>query len=117
EQKKIAEANLADFVGEEITGLADNSLRAVRSAWLNWMAFCRANGVPFLPITFPHLKRFLSQMVDAGRKRATLEQHIYALRRASMLYGCPDPMATPAAKSWWKDLCRKRVRARQKQAA
>lgn len=116
EHQQAARKNIEAFATHGVTGLADNSRRALLSDWLNWLAYCRATDTQVLPIEFDDLRKFLDALIGAGRKRATIEHHIYALRRAARFFGCPDPMGSEVAKAYWRDVCRERLRAARKQA-
>lgn len=109
QQKQVALTNLRAFAEHAVTGLADNSQRAMRSCWLNWLAYCEHSEQIVLPITFNSLRPFIDMLVDGKRKRSTIELHINSLRAAAKFYGCPDPMETLIAKAYWKDLCRRRL--------
>lgn len=116
EQLAIAMKNLQDFAEHGVTGLASNSQRTMRSDWLNWLAFCRHTDSPALPIAFRDLREFLDTLIQAKRKRSTIEHHLYTLRQAAAFYGCPDPMQSPVAKAWWRDTCRDTLKAAKRQA-
>lgn len=111
-----ARDNLEAFAKHGVTGLAPNSRRTILSDWLNWLAFCRASNLSVLPIKFDDLRVFIDALIAAGRKRATVEHHIYTLRRAAKFYGCPDPMDSEVAKAYWRDVCRESLNAASKQA-
>lgn len=116
EQRAAAQENIAAFAKHGVTGLADNTRRGMLGDWLNWLAYCQANDLPVLPVEFDPLRGFLDALMDAGRKRATVEHHLYTLRRAAKFYGCPDPMDSEVAKAYWKDACRTRLVAAKRQA-
>lgn len=116
EHAEIAQNNIKDFATHGVTGLAANSRRTILSDWLNWLAFCRASDRAVLPIAFADLRAFVDALIAAGRKRATVEHHIYTLRRAARFFGCPDPMGSEVAKAYWRDVCREQLTAASKQA-
>ncbi|MEC4339663.1 MULTISPECIES: tyrosine-type recombinase/integrase [Stenotrophomonas] len=109
QQKEVALTNLRAFAEHGATGLADNSQRAMRACWINWLAYCEHAHHAVLPITIDSLRPFIDLLVDGQRKRSTLELHINSLRAASKFYGCPDPMESLIAKAYWKDVCRKKL--------
>lgn len=115
-QQAAAVANLQAFAKHGVTGLAANSRRTMLADWLTWLAFCRQRDRPALPVHFDDLREFLDELIDAGRKRATVEHHLYTLRQACAFYGCPDPMGQPVAKAYWRDTCRDRLIAAKRQA-
>jgi len=115
-QQAAAVATLQAFAKHGVTGLAANSRRTMLADWLTWLAFCRHHDRPALPVQFDDMREFLDALIDAGRKRATVEHHLYTLRQACAFYGCPDPMAQPVAKAYWRDTCRDRLVAAKRQA-
>ncbi len=116
EQQEAAIANLRAFAKHGVTGLAANSRRTMLADWITWLAFCRHHDCPALPVAFDDLRVFVDALIDAGRKRATVEHHLYTVRQACAFYGCPDPMGTPVAKAYWRDVCRDRLVAAKRQA-
>lgn len=116
EQQLAAGVNLDAFAKHGVTGYAPNSLRSIRADWTNWMAFCVAGDRVAMPIAFDDVRAFVDAQVSLGRARATISHHLFTLRMMSGMYACPDPMAAPVAKAYWKDICRESIVAHQKQA-
>lgn len=116
EQQQAAMRNLQAFAKHGVTGLAANSRRTMLSDWITWLAFCRHKGCVALPVAFDDLRVFVDTLIEAGRKRATIEHHLYTIRQACAFYGCPDPMSASVAKAYWRDTCRERLRAAKRQA-
>ena len=115
-QRAMALTNLRDFARYGVTGKAKNSQRSIRADWITWLAYCRWKDCPALPVQFDDLADFIQVLVDAQRKRATIEHIIYTIRHASTFYGCPDPMESQVAKAFWSDTCRTQLKAARRQA-
>jgi len=98
-------------------GLAPNSRRTRAADWLTWLAFCAHYDRVVLPAAFDDVREFLDLLVDAGRRKATLEHILWSLTDIHRRHGCPTPMDSAIAHDYWKDLLRERVDAEQAQAA
>jgi integrase len=108
---------LAERRAHGVSGLADNSRRAMRSDWVNWLGYCRWAHAPVLPALFADVRRFVELLVEGGRKKATVEHHVWTLRQMHRRLGLADPVGSALAADWWRDLVRERVDAEQRQAA
>lgn len=97
-------------------GLAPNSRRTRAADWLTWLAFCAHYDRVVLPAAFDDVRDFLDLLVDAGRRKATLEHILWSLTDIHRRHGCPTPMDSAIARDYWKDLLRERVDAEQAQA-
>lgn len=98
-------------------GLAASSRRTRAADWLTWLAFCAHYDRVVLPARFDDVRELLDQLVDAGRKKATLEHLLWSLADIHRRHGCPPPMASAIARDYWKDLLRERLEGEQRQAA
>ncbi len=95
---------------------APNTLRSWRADWRVWTAFCTATGHEPLPATLPQLRAFLTERIEAGRKRATIEHYLATLTVVHRLALLPSPMDSMEARLMWRGLRREHLTARQRQA-
>lgn len=115
-QRAAASKTLGDFARHGVSGYAPNSLRSLRVDWSNWLTFCLVVDRVAMPIAFDDLHAFIDDLIGRGPARATISHHLATLRMMSRMYACPDPMDSPVAKAYWRDVCRARLIATQKQA-
>ncbi|MEY2117151.1 tyrosine-type recombinase/integrase [Rhodanobacter sp. FW106-PBR-R2A-1-13] len=95
---------------------AANSARGLASDWLNWLAFCLHFNRVVLPSTFDDVADFIDILIAAGRKKATLQHHLWSITHMNWRCHCPDPMDGKNARLWWRDRVRKKLSGEQKQA-
>lgn len=108
-------ALLAAFERRAESAFAPNTVRAWRSDWAAWSAFCRAVGSPTLPTTVALIEAFLRNRIAAGRKRATLEHYLATLSTAHQAAGLASPMASLDGRLMWRAI-RRELPKRQRQA-
>jgi len=96
---------------------ASNSRRAIRAGWRTWTSFCEVRDCPAMPVAFADLHAFVEERIDAGYRRASIEQILFVLNIASQIWGCPSPTATWEWKAYWRGACRDRLSRQQRQAA
>jgi site-specific recombinase XerD len=99
-----------------ISGVADNTARALHTGFRHWTAFCLEYDRSILPVDPEDLMQCLSHMVEAGYSRAALEQVVFSIHHLGPIFDCPDPTVTVVYKAWWKDLCRTQLSMDQHQA-
>ena len=109
-------ALLADRREHAVSGLAANSRRTMGSDWLGWIAYCQWASAPVLPALFADVRRFIELLVVAGRRKATVEHHLWTIRQMHRRLGLADPMGAAVASDWWRDLTRERLDGEQHQA-
>ncbi len=95
---------------------AANSARGLASDWLNWLAFCLHFDRVVLPSAFDDVADFIDILIAAGRKKATLQHHLWSITHMNWRCHCPDPMDGKNAQLWWRDRVRKKLSGEQKQA-
>ena len=115
-QLEHAEGILSVLRGRQVSGLAENSRRAMAADWRHWTAFCLEYDRPVLPVLPDSLMDFLDALQRAGYRRATLAHMIYTIRYTTKIYDCPDPTDNFGYISFWKDMCREKLSSRQDQA-
>lgn len=93
-----------------------NTMRAWRANWRVWTTFTDALGESALPTTVGTLERFLLAQIQAGKKRATLEQYLSTLATVHRLAAIPNPMDTLDGQLMWRGLRRTKLVRSQRQA-
>jgi len=83
---------------------AKATVKAVRADWQVFHGWCERAGACPLPVATEQLLRFLTDMVVAGRKRATLNRYVYTVREIHKAAGAPDPTLHESWALDWKDL-------------
>ncbi|ATS23165.1 tyrosine-type recombinase/integrase [Xanthomonas phaseoli pv. phaseoli] len=117
EQLAQAQAIFRDLFKHEIKPYADNSRKSIRADWRHWIAFCANHDRLCMPVQFDDLVEFLSALIDAGYKRASLEHLLFTLKLASRLWGCPCPTETAQFRWYWQQQCREKLTSRKHQAS
>lgn len=107
---------LQSLAGDFELAYAKNTQRTWRADWRVWSAFCDRQNLPALPATVESLRAFLTDRIDAGRRRATLEHYLATLGLAHRLASLPWPLDTLEGRLMWRGLRRTRLKARQRQA-
>ncbi len=93
----------ADFA----EGSAPATVKAVRSDWTQYLAWCEATGATPLPASVAQLETFLSAAIDKGRKRATVDRYLYTVGLVHVAAGLPSPSKDPDWPVKWKKLIRR----------
>jgi integrase len=93
----------ADFA----EGSAPATVKAVRSDWTQYLAWCEAIGATPLPASVEQLETFLSAAIDKGRKRATVDRYLYTVGLVHVAAGLPSPSKDPDWPVKWKKLIRR----------
>ncbi len=102
-----------DFAGQ---ALAPATLRAYRSAWQHFCAWCDAAGWPALPAAPETVGAYLAAL-SATHTSSTLVQRLAALSRAHKLARLPWPSADPAIRNTLRGIQRKHGRPPRQAAA
>ncbi|MEY2161686.1 MULTISPECIES: tyrosine-type recombinase/integrase [unclassified Rhodanobacter] len=116
EQEAAARAGQAERVQLDIRPHAPNSVKGLASDWLNWLAFCLHYDRVVLPSAFADVVQFIDIMIACGRKKATLEHHLWSITQMNWRCHCPDPMDGQNAQGWWRGRVRDKLSGEQKQA-
>lgn len=116
QQFAAARMSLMQQQRHQVTGLAKSTLASIRSCWRNWLAFCLTSKLPILPVESTPLSDFVMLMVNAGYKRKSIEQHLFAIAHMSDLFACPNPTTSAGFKLFWRGVCRERLSSRASQA-
>jgi integrase len=98
---------LATWSNEFAAGSAPATVKAVRSDWTQYLAWCEATGMTPLPASVAQLETFLSAMIDKGRKRATVDRYLYTVGLVHVAAGLPSPSKDPDWPVKWKKLIRR----------
>lgn len=85
-------------------GYAPNTRRSLMACWKIWAEFAAETGIPIFPPTLADIERFLVAGISKGRKRATLEQYLFALDQLFQFAGAENPMKTKVGRMLWKQL-------------
>lgn len=93
----------ADFA----EGSAPATVKAVRSDWTQYLAWCEATGMTPLPASVGQLEAFLTATIDKGRKRATVDRYLYTVGLVHIAAGLPSPSKDPDWPVKWKKLIRR----------
>jgi integrase len=100
-------ARLAAWSSDFAAGSATATVKAVRSDWTQYLAWCNgANATP-LPATVAQLEAFLGAAIDKGRKRATVDRYLYTVGLVHVAAGLPSPSKDPDWPVKWKKLIRR----------
>lgn len=98
---------LATWSADFAEGSAPATVKAVRSDWAQYLAWCEATGVTPLPASVDQLETFLSAAIDKGRKRATVDRYLYTVGLVHVAAGLPSPSKDPDWPVKWKKLIRR----------
>lgn len=98
---------LATWSTDFVAGSAPATVKAVRSDWTQYLAWCEANRATPLPASVAQLESFLSAMIDKGRKRATVDRYLYTVGLVHIAAGLSSPSKDPDWPVKWKKLIRR----------
>jgi len=98
---------LAAWSSDFAAGSAPATVKAVRSDWTQYLAWCEATGATPLPASVEQLEAFLSAAIDKGRKRATVDRYLYTVGLVHVAAGLPSPSKDPDWPVKWKKLIRR----------
>lgn len=98
---------LASWSTDFAAGSAPATVKAVRSDWAQYLAWCEASRATPLPASVAQLEAFLSAMIDKGRKRATVDRYLYTVGLVHIAAGLPSPSKDPDWPVKWKKLFRR----------
>lgn len=85
-------------------GYAANTRRSLKASWKVWADFALRSGIPIFPPGLEDIERFLLDGIARKRKRATLEQYLFALDQLYQFAGLENPMKTKNGRMLWKQL-------------
>lgn len=72
-------------------GNAAATVKAVRSDWQTFFAWCERTGVRAVPVSGPDLMQFLNDQVTLGRRFSTITRYVYSVRAVHSGAKAPDP--------------------------
>jgi len=98
---------LAMWSSDFAAGSAPATVKAVRSDWTQYLAWCETSRATPLPAPVDQLETFLSAMVDKGRKRSTIDRYLYTVGVVHIAAGLPSPSKDPDWPVKWKKLIRR----------
>jgi integrase len=98
---------LAAWSSDFAAGSAPATVKAVRSDWTQYLAWCEAGGATPLPASVGQLEAFLTAAIDKGRKRATVDRYLYTVGLVHVAAGLPSPSKDPDWPVKWKKLIRR----------
>lgn len=98
---------LATWSADFAEGSAPATVKAVRSDWTQYLAWCEATGAIPLPASVNQLETFLSAAIDKGRKRATVDRYLYTVGLVHVAAGLTSPSKDPDWPVKWKKLIRR----------
>lgn len=99
-------ARLAVWSSDFASGSATATVKAVRSDWTQYLAWCDLAGATPLPANVAQLEAFLASAIDKGRKRATVDRYLYTVGLVHVAAGLPSPSKDPDWPVKWKKLIR-----------
>jgi len=82
------------------------TLKAVRSDWRVFFAWCERDGVCPLPVSMADLIRFLHDKILTGRRRATLDRYLYTIATVHAAVELPSPTRDSDWPLAWKAIVR-----------
>lgn len=85
-------------------GNASATVKAVRSDWQTFFAWCDRTGVRAVPVSGPDLMRFLNDQVTLGRRFSTITRYVYSVRAVHTGAKAPDPTQHEDWAQDWKVL-------------
>lgn len=85
-------------------GYAPNTRRSLMACWRIWAEFALQESIPIFPPRIDDIERFLLAGIAKGRKRATLEQYLFALDQMFQFAGVDNPMKAKEGRMLWKQL-------------
>lgn len=98
---------LATWSADFAEGSAPATVKAVRSDWTQYLAWCEASRATPLPASVDQLETFLSAAIDKGPKRATVDRYLYTVGLVHVAAGLPSPSKDPDWPVKWKKLIRR----------
>jgi integrase len=98
---------LGNWSADFSAGSALATVKAVRSDWAQYLAWCETSRATPLPASVDQLETFLSAMIDKGRKRATVDRYLYTIGLVHVAAGLPNPSKDPVWPVKWKKLIRR----------
>lgn len=95
---------------------APNTLKSWKADWLVWTSYCKAEGLPALPVSLPALRGFLEDRIFRGRrKRATIEHYLATLAAFHRILDLPWPLDGNEGKLMWRGMLHMHLTAAQNQ--
>ncbi|GLQ87695.1 tyrosine-type recombinase/integrase [Dyella flagellata] len=98
---------LAAWSADFAEGSAPATVKAVRSDWTQYLAWCETSRATPLPASVDQLETFLSAAIGKGRKRATVDRYLYTVGLVHIAAGLPSPSKDPDWPVKWKKLIRR----------
>lgn len=96
-------ARARDYAGQ---AKAPNTLRAYRSDWGHFTAWCAEHGLESLPAAPETVALYLTQLAEAGRKASTLQRRLSAISQAHQAAGQASPTQHAAVRATWAGIRR-----------
>lgn len=111
-----ADTQLSDRARERmLDGVPDNTRRAYARQWSAWSDWCAQRGRGALPATGETLAEYVTELTDAGKSPASIEQAMAAIRTAHRVAGHPGAPVTDGARLVLRGYRRERAEAGQRQ--
>jgi site-specific recombinase XerD len=73
------------------TGLSANTERSYKSSWNRFTEWCSKYDLATLPSDMTTLIGFVISLVESNKKIATIELHVFAIKKAHQLANSPSP--------------------------
>lgn len=77
-----------EYIGQ---AKAANTIKAYRSDWNHFVAWCQDQGLDSLPATPQTVALYLTALAEAGRKASTLQRRLSSISQAHQAAGYPSP--------------------------
>lgn len=102
-----------EYIGQ---AKAANTIKAYRSDWNHFVAWCQDQGLDSLPATPQTVALYLTALAEAGRKASTLQRRLSSISQAHQAAGYPSPTHDIQVRTVWAGI--RRVRGtKQEQVA
>lgn len=110
-----ADLTVSDRTRERmLDGVPDNTRRAYARQWAAWSKWCTSRGRSELPATGESLAEYVTELADAGKSPASIEQALAAIRTAHRVAGHPGLPVTDGARLVLRGYRRERAEAGQR---
>lgn len=93
-----------------------NTRRAYATDWADFSTWCDRGGAAALPATAIDVARYLAQLADSGRKVATIERRVAAIRYVHKAAGHEPPTGAEGVKAVMRGIRRTRRQAKRQKA-
>lgn len=83
---------------------AENTRRGYRSDLRDWAGWCRTHGYRPVPATPTSVRRYITDLAQAGASVGTISRRLSTIRLLHRVYEAPDPSADPLVEEVWRGI-------------